>query len=80
MLDVFSLILMVVSTWNDMIKYNVGDENVPAMFQQDIEKAPKLIEFQRLTLSFLYPEPQLKILKRLKWHLIENPLISLITY
>lgn len=27
------------------------------MFQQKIEKAPKLIEFQRLTLCFLYPEP-----------------------
>lgn len=50
------------------------------MFQQDIEKAPKLIEFQRFTLCFLYPEPQLKILNRLKWHSIENPLISLITY
>ena len=36
------------------------------MFQQDIEKAPKLIEFQRFTLCFLYPEPQLRILKRLK--------------
>ena len=35
-----------------------GDiKNVPAMFQQKIEKAPKLIEFQRLTLCFLYPEP-----------------------
>ena len=50
------------------------------MFQQNKEKAPKLIEFQRLTLDLSYPEPQLKILKRLKWHLIENPLISLITY
>ena len=26
------------------------------------------------------PEPQLKILNPLKWHSIENPLISLITY
>lgn len=27
------------------------------MFQQNIEKAPKLFEFQRFTLCFLYPEP-----------------------
>ena len=35
-----------------------GDiKNVPAMFQQNKEKAPKLIEFQRLTLDLSYPEP-----------------------
>ena len=35
-----------------------GDiKNVPAMFQQNKEKAPKLIEFQRLTLKYPYPEP-----------------------
>lgn len=27
------------------------------MFQQNIEKAPKLFEFQRLTLKYPYPEP-----------------------
>jgi hypothetical protein len=31
--------------------------NVPAMYQQKIEKAPKLIVFQRFTLKYLYPEP-----------------------
>ena len=34
----------------------------------------------QLIASTLYPEPQLKILKPLKLHSIENPLISIITY
>ena len=60
------------------------DETKSKIIQQNSnwkkKKVLKLIEFQHLTLCFLYPEPQLKILNPLKWHSIENPLISLITY
>ena len=60
------------------------DETKSKIIQQNSnwkkKKVLKLNEFQHLTLCFLYPEPQLKILNRLKWHSIENPLISLITY
>ena len=36
------------------------------MFQQNIEKAPKLFELQRFTIKYPYPEPVLNRVKQRK--------------